>query len=408
MNFRIDGCVMTNPGKVRANNEDNYNLFGVYRDDVNDYIRTVEKSASQGYALAAVLDGMGGESAGEVASFLAAQSITACPLAEVKTTGLQQILLANQKVCEETTKRGGKRMGTTYVGAYFENGKFTVANVGDSRCYLYRGGVLTALSKDHSMGQRMIDSGVMTEEEARKTKSWHELTQHFGIFPEEFTIEPYFTDVYDLCDGDELLLCSDGLTDMMVDAEIASFMAAPAPIQEKVSNLLNGALNNGGRDNVTVMILRAVALDSEEKTIPYDGVSPVAMAQPVEAPVAQPVAAPVQPVVSAAQPVAAPVQPVVSAAQPVVPPVAPVQTPVAEPIAVPNATPVPTPVAAPVSNPAPAPAAAPAAQQAATLEVLSEEEIKLQKSVKVLTIVMVILIVIFVGLAAALLYLLLF
>lgn len=395
MNYRIDGCVMTNPGKVRSNNEDNYNLFGTYRDDVNDYIRTVEKSAPQGYALAAVLDGMGGESAGEVASFIAAQNVTACPLDQVRTTGLEQLRLANLKVCEETTRRGGRRMGTTFVGAYFENDKFTVANVGDSRCYLLRGGVMTALSKDHSMGQRMIDSGVMTEEEARKTKSWHELTQHFGIFPEEFTIEPYFTEVYDLADGDELLLCSDGLTDMMVDAEIAAIMATPAAIKDKAANLLNAALEKGGRDNVTVMVLRAVALETDEKTIPFDGAMPATVAQPVETPVAQPVvppvaqpiAAPVQTVVEAAQPIAAPVQPAVEAAQPIV---APVSAP----------APAPMPAATPV-NTVPA-------QKPEVVEVLTEEEEKLQKSVKTLTIVMVILIVLFVGLAAALIYLLLF
>lgn len=387
MNFRIDGCVMTNPGKVRSNNEDNYNLFGVYRDDVNDYIRTVEMSAPQGYSLAAVLDGMGGESAGEVASVIAAQNVSACPLDQVRTVGLEQMKLANQKVCEETTRRGGRRMGTTYVGAYIENDKFTVANVGDSRCYLFRGGVLTALSKDHSMGQRMIDSGVMSEEEARKTKSWHELTQHFGIFPEEFTIEPYFTGIYEFADGDELLLCSDGLTDMLVDAEISAIMAAPAEIKEKVSKLVNAALDKGGRDNCTVMILRAVSLETEEQTIPFDGAMPAAVK-----PEPQPIPAPA---------------PAVPAAEIPAPAVQTAEIPAPQPVAAP--APAVPPVATPVEQPAPqrpvqsAAYAAPAADPEVT-----EEEIKLQKSVKTLTIVMIILIVLFVGLGAALLYLLLF
>lgn len=354
MGFRIDGCVMTNPGKVRSNNEDNYNLFGIYRDDVNDYVRAVEKSAPEGYSLAAVLDGMGGESAGEVASFIAAQSITACPISEVRTQGLEKILAANQLVCEETVRRGGKRMGTTYVGAYFENNKFTVANVGDSRCYLLRGGVLTLLSKDHSMGQRMIDTGVMTEAEARNSKSWHELTQHFGIFPEEFTIEPYFTEVYDLAEGDELLLCSDGLTDMMRDEEIGVLISQPGTVREKVERLVNAALDKGGRDNVTVMILKAHDLESDEVTVQMTDVAEQNQVyeQVEEQPYQNQVYEQVEEQSYQNQQYAA-----------------------AEPPA---------------------------------FDYPDEEEIRLKKQVNILTIIMIILIVIFVGLAAALLYLLLF
>lgn len=404
MNFRIDGCVMTNPGKVRSNNEDNYNLFGTYRDDVNDYIRTVEKTAPEGYALAAVLDGMGGESAGEVASFIAAQNAEGCPLNQVKTTGLDRLLLANQKVCEETTRRGGRRMGTTFVGAYIENGQFMVANVGDSRCYLFRDGVLTALSKDHSMGQRMIDSGVMTEEEARKSKSWHELTQHFGIFPEEFTIEPYFTEIYDLKDGDELLLCSDGLTDMMIDQDIANYMVEPAPIKVKVEKLVNGALERGGRDNVTVMIVRAVSMESDEKTIPFEGNASSVMQ---EEPTAEFATAPgavsvVNQVVEAVDAVAAPVA--TPAVEPVVAPVVAPVAPIAPPVAVPK-----------YEEPAYDDQYEAEQEQyeteeqyAPAVDPMDEEEEKLRKSVKVLTIVMIVLIVLFVGLAATLLYLLLF
>lgn len=400
MNFRIDGCVMTNPGKVRSNNEDNYNLFGTYRDDVDDYIRTVEMSAPEGYALAAVLDGMGGESAGEIASIIAASNISACPLDQVTTTGLQQILTANQKVCEETVKRGGKRMGTTYVGAYIENGKFMVANVGDSRCYMLRNSVLTLLSKDHSMGQRMIDSGVMTEAEARKSKSWHELTQHFGIFPEEFTIEPYFTGVYDFMDGDELLLCSDGLTDMMGDSEIAAIISVPAPIKDKVNNLLNAALEKGGRDNVTVMIIRAVALTSDEETAQYDAPMAATVPAPVVTPVSAPAAAETVSYASASE-----VAPIPTSA--IVPEATPIPAPVA--VAVPEATPISAPVAEPAVDKVTG-RIAPEQQYVEPLASVqvSDEEVKLQKSIKALTIVMIVLIVAFVGLAAFLLYLLLF
>ena len=410
MKFRIEGCVMTNPGRVRSNNEDNYNLFGVYREDVNDYIRTVEMTAPEGYCLAAVLDGMGGESAGEVASYVAAQSVAACPLSQVKTTGLEQLLEANQKVCDETVRRGGKRMGTTFVGAYIENGQFEVANVGDSRCYLLRGGVLSLLSKDHSMGQRMIDSGVMTEAEARGSKSWHELTQHFGIFPEEFTIEPYYTDVFDLMDGDELLLCSDGLTDMMVDAEINAIIANPAPIKDKVEALVNAALEKGGRDNVTVMIVRAIALGSDETTLPYgtpnsDKIEAESTVVPFSFGDEDATQAIVQPIaVNEIQPADSQTVQMYAA-----------DTIDAEPTA-----------ALPIENPAPPflsepvaagldgagmPVGNPVAVNSGNQEYTSadnKQENKLRKTVNILTIIMIILIVIFVGLAGVLVYLLLF
>lgn len=95
-------------------------------------------------------------------------------------------------------------------------------NVGDSRVYFFRSGVLHQITRDHSKSQRLVSMGILTEEEARNHPSKHELTQHLGIFPEEMLIDPEFSDPLDVHPGDLFLLCSDGLTDMVDDGKLPS------------------------------------------------------------------------------------------------------------------------------------------------------------------------------------------
>ena len=121
---------------------------------------------------------------------------------------------------------------------------------------LFRDGELRQLTTDHCKSQRLIAMGVLTEEQARKHPSKHELTQHLGIFEEEMIIEPEFGEALTLQPGDEFLLCSDGLTDMVEDRDIAALLGANETPYAQADALLHTALENGGRDNVTILVLR--------------------------------------------------------------------------------------------------------------------------------------------------------
>lgn len=147
-------------------------------------------------------------------------------------------------------------MGTTLTALYLDQGKAICCNVGDSRCYFMRAGALRQLSADHTEAQQMVNMGILSPEQARKSKSWHKLTQHLGIFPEEFVIEPHFGPPLVLKSGDVFLLCSDGLTDMAADEQIAEILNTGKNAEQTADALVKLALSQGGRDNVTALVLK--------------------------------------------------------------------------------------------------------------------------------------------------------
>lgn len=257
--IQLEGYAITHEGKIRENNEDNFFLFEKIKEDVNEKQMSFSKVTDAENAVAAVYDGMGGETAGEQASLTAAQYAEPYPMEQIAQKAREQILSANNDVCEKI-QECGSRMGTTAVQVYFGDGKACCVNIGDSRCYLFREGQLKQLSKDHSEGQQMIDMGIKTEEEARKSMNWHKLTQHIGIFPEEFTIQPFISEQIDLLDGDIFLLCSDGLTDMVEDTQICYVLKNAGEkgisLKETAEELLQKALINGGKDNTTIVLVR--------------------------------------------------------------------------------------------------------------------------------------------------------
>lgn len=253
----LSGYGLTHQGNVRQNNEDNFYLFGKYKNDVNMLTMEEECEIPDELALVGVFDGMGGEEAGEIASLIAAEGVSPSVIETAESSAKEQIFKINEKVCEEIRIRQA-RVGTTAVLLYFDKGEAVSINIGDSRSYCLRNGRLIGLSKDHSEGQSMVDMGVFTEEEAKKNKAWHKLTQHIGIFPEEFIIEPYSSGRMKTEDGDIYLLCSDGLTDMLSNEEIAAIMKqnSGTDLSVMAHALRDAALNAGGKDNVTVVLVR--------------------------------------------------------------------------------------------------------------------------------------------------------
>jgi len=244
----------TDQGMVRSHNED-----------------SVASDASRG--LVVLADGMGGYNAGEVASGMATTVIV---------TEMQRVL--DQQVSFEADPQTGKSvaqkllrdhitkantsiyqasqsqpqysgMGTTLVVALFHDNKMTVAHIGDSRLYRMRGEELKQITKDHSLLQEQIDSGLITPEQAKLSANKNLVTRALGIDP---AVEPEIHD-YDTIPGDIYLLCSDGLCDMVSDEDIRmALQMLGANLKLCAQQLVQMANDNGGRDNVSVILIRVV------------------------------------------------------------------------------------------------------------------------------------------------------
>ncbi|MCL1878776.1 MAG: protein phosphatase 2C domain-containing protein [Defluviitaleaceae bacterium] len=245
-------------GRVRADNQDNLYLNGVLRESFSDTSTFRHSDTSDNVGVYAVADGMGGASHGGLASFIAVNEMKKTNFPNKKDAMSRYLLERNSDICHIMKKNNGVRMGSTFAGLYVAEDSAVVTNIGDSRIYLLRGGELRQLSVDHTAARTKVELGIITEEEARKDPERNKLTQHLGIFPSEMEIEPYREQVT-LCDGDVFLLCSDGLTDMLDNDLILHILNTYNSLEEKAEVLLAEALKNGGRDNITIMLVNARA-----------------------------------------------------------------------------------------------------------------------------------------------------
>ncbi|MBB5883911.1 serine/threonine-protein phosphatase [Xanthomonas sp. LMG 8992] len=201
-----------------------------------------------------VADGMGGHACGEVASALAREAI----LREVRggTALAQAIRIADEEIIRASQRRNDTLpMGTTVVAARVQGNRFEVAWVGDSRAYLWRDGKLAQLSQDHSYVQELIAQGALTAEQARAHPHRNVVTQALGVTdPQHLNVA---TMTGELRPGMRLLLCSDGLTEEVDDAGLASALGHDdCSAQECVDMLVAAALDEGGSDNITAILVR--------------------------------------------------------------------------------------------------------------------------------------------------------
>ena len=200
-----------------------------------------------------VADGMGGHEFGEVASALARDSVVR-EVRAGRTLG-EAIRSADEEIIRQSRRRAESLpMGTTMVALRVNGNKFELAWVGDSRAYLWNG-QLRQLSSDHSYVQDLIDQGAITAEQARTHPHRNVVTQALGVTePDNLKVE---TIVGELRPGFQILLCSDGLTEEVDDATIASLLGHPdLSAQECVDHLVSAALDGGGSDNVTAVLVR--------------------------------------------------------------------------------------------------------------------------------------------------------
>jgi protein phosphatase len=268
---RADLAGRSNQGRVRANNEDHFLIvrFGRFLEQIDgnlpddDVARRLEEF---GYALV-VADGVGGAEAGEVASRLAIKAFVNAALETPDWILLLEDEVFSSEVIRRTKQRyrrvGGmlneqaganpalKGFGTTMTLALTLGEDVFVAHVGDSRAYCLREGTLIQLTRDHTTAQSMADQGIIRQAEVATHRLRHILTRALGAYGKD--VEP---DVhrYHLQDQDRLLLCTDGLTDMVNDQTIARILGEDRPAGELSQLLIDEALNAGGKDNVTAVV----------------------------------------------------------------------------------------------------------------------------------------------------------
>ncbi len=280
----------TDPGRTGKNNEDSFDLFEAdLQDDLR--LRTVQ--------VAVVADGIGGNNAGEVASRIAVEkirsvmrSLSTVPIPERMEQAIQ---LANQEVYNAAQNSASMRgMGSTVVMAALADDVLYVVHVGDSRAYLVRNSTALRLTLDHTWAQEAIDHGILTPEAARVHPNRNVIKRYVGV-DEAIAIDPKMIDIgqapedvegagrwpmvdqMKLLPGDTVLLCSDGLTDELTDDELQAAVRK-YETQAAADQLVAMANAHGGRDNITVVLLRVPG-----GSAPVGAVLPLAQVQAARA-----------------------------------------------------------------------------------------------------------------------------
>ena len=256
--LRANVCAVTHAGRIRRENEDNYDLNGrmTSTGDLRKGSAFVQ-SMTEPFHLS-VCDGMGGESFGDLASGIAVETIAAHATnvydsGEDFSFAISNCLDdANSRICAEINARG-KRMGTTLAAMYAVKGKVYCVNIGDTRIYHYSKGILEQISFDHTHAQTIVDAGQVSQDRINSIPDAKRLTRHLGVFPEEANLSPNISVIDDVDNGDIILLCSDGLTDMLSDDDITAVLSNGESSQDVASKLVRSALERGGKDNITVM-----------------------------------------------------------------------------------------------------------------------------------------------------------
>ena len=240
-------CTDTDSGMIRENNED-----AVAVDPVT--------------GLCALADGMGGYNAGEVASSMACAFIKSEMsrwLSEAGKNANAKEVKRAMEICVENANHSifnaansnpqYTGMGTTLVVGVFQAGRLVLGHIGDSRCYRLRGNDFQQITKDHSLLQEQIEAGLLTPEQALTSSNKNLVTRALGV--EDAVLLDVSEHIVE--DGDLYLMCSDGLSDMVRDAALATILQGHFTLEQKGRQLINAANSNGGRDNISVILTHA-------------------------------------------------------------------------------------------------------------------------------------------------------
>ncbi|MEE8823893.1 Stp1/IreP family PP2C-type Ser/Thr phosphatase [Lentilactobacillus sunkii] len=229
-------------GKVRDKNEDAVGAF---------------KNKS-GLVLALITDGIGGNNAGEVASQMvvthmgeAFEATTISSLDKIETWFENQLTKENTAIIDESnTDSRLHGMGTTIVAALIDGKRSLIANIGDSRGYVYSNGQFTQITEDHSYVNELVKHGDITPDQAKTNPYKNIITKSLGINSDSAAdFKPYTAQP-----GDQIMLCTDGLTNMVDDSDIEKILSMDDELQSKCDMLITTANENGGLDNITVLL----------------------------------------------------------------------------------------------------------------------------------------------------------
>jgi protein phosphatase len=264
---RVEFGALSHQGRVRDANEDHYIVVRRRRErDVllsNLPDQCLDRNQQETYSLA-VADGLGGHAFGELASILALCSAWDLGSSEIKwpvkmnrseSDELKLKATVLFRLLDRAVHSAAKAqpqlygMGTTLTVCYTTGPELFVLHAGDSRAYLYRGGALRRLTRDHTLAQEMIDAGIADPQSYAEMSERHVLTNCVGMGSVKVDVERHR-----LADGDRLLLCTDGLTDLVSEGEIAALLDAHPRPDDVCRALVDRALDCGGRDNITVVL----------------------------------------------------------------------------------------------------------------------------------------------------------
>lgn len=232
---------------------------GIRREMNQDYLFASDTAVGNLPNLYIVADGMGGHKAGEYASRYTVERVVA---SVARSVGIEPVTIlheaikkANELLIEESKADESKRgMGTTIVAATIDDHKMVVANVGDSRLYVI-GKEMKQITRDHSLVGEMVRLGEMDEAQAKDHPDKNIITRAVGAAE---TVDVDFFEI-ELEDGDAVLLCSDGLTNMVDDEAILQIVHENEEVEQQVRTLIKTANDNGGRDNITAIIIKLLS-----------------------------------------------------------------------------------------------------------------------------------------------------
>jgi PPM family protein phosphatase len=266
----IDVDARSHAGYHRANNEDHFFVTRLGRTletmITSLPVEEVPARTEEVNYVMVVADGMGGHAAGEIASRMAISALVGLALEvpdwifKVDEEHAPEIERRSRKYVQEVgamlVERGRRDatlhgMGTTLTAVRSLGRDLLITHVGDSRAYLLRGGGLHRLTRDHTFAQLLVDSGQLAPGDVAMSGHRHVLTNALGGTVEDVQVD---TDRLQLEDGDRLLLCSDGLTDLVDDQTITNILRETTRSSDACERLVQRALDNGGRDNVTVIV----------------------------------------------------------------------------------------------------------------------------------------------------------
>ena len=260
-------AVCSDAGYIRKSNGDNFSLLGQILPEREDGGRYLKRSAVAQEGVIAVFGGMGEPRDGAPAAREAAQVLQRFQdrLLTLSKDGLTQyVRAANQALCE-SAEAAGRRMDTTVAAAAIRDGLCMAGNVGDSRIYYLSEGEFIRLSQDHTVISQLLKAGTVTEEAAKTDRRRHQLTQYLGIPENAAQLRPHVTESFQLYPGDRLLLCSDGVTDVLPDETLRGLLSQGTSCEKIAEEIVDAALMAGNDDNVTALVVKVGKLRPKAK-----------------------------------------------------------------------------------------------------------------------------------------------